>query len=481
MVKGTRLADRYAIEERVATGGMGTVFVAMDERLGRRVAVKVLKEELAHDPRFVERFRREARAAGALSHPNVAGVYDFGQDSERHFMVMEMASGRDLAQMLREEGRLSPDRVVRIGTQIAEALGHAHSAGLVHRDIKPANVIIGEEDKVKVTDFGIARAAGDSTLTATGSVLGTAHYISPEQAAGDRIGPPTDIYSLGIVLYEMLTGTLPFTGDSALAVAMRHVSDEVPAPSELNRDVPDGLDDVVAKATAKAPKDRFASGSDLAAALATSLSPTADQPAVAATAVVGVGAGSTAVLTGAGASAEARESRVWPIPDSRWDPHRIGRAVIAIFALLLLLAAGLLVWRLASDDETERRGRAGAGEQPGEEPAGQPQEPTDTTTAGFTIPATIVGMEKHDAEELLKGEGIEVDAEEVESDDVEKDVVVNTDPPPGTEVQAGDAVTLIVSKGEEGNGDGDEGNGGDQGQGNGGDQGQGNEKGKSDD
>jgi serine/threonine-protein kinase len=455
MVKGTRLADRYAIEERVATGGMGTVFVAMDERLGRRVAVKVLKEELAHDPRFVERFRREARAAGALSHPNVAGVYDFGEDSERHFMVMEMAAGRDLAQVLREEGRLSPDRVVRIGTQIAEALGHAHSAGLVHRDIKPANVIIGDEDKVKVTDFGIARAAGDSTLTATGSVLGTAHYISPEQAAGDRIGPATDIYSLGIVLYEMLTGTLPFTGDSALAVAMRHVSDEVPPPSELNRDVPDGLDDVVAKATAKAPEGRYASGSDLAAALAGSLSPTADQPAVAATAVVGAGAGSTAVLTGAGATSAAPEPRVWPIPEPRWDPRRIGLAVIAIFAFLLLLAAGLLVWRLASDDETEGRDRAGAGEQPAGGAGEQPQEPTETTTAGFRIPETIVGMHKHDARALLEAAGLSVVETKIDSEGFENDTVVTTNPEPGTAVQPGGVVTLVVSTGKEPDEDGD--------------------------
>jgi eukaryotic-like serine/threonine-protein kinase len=448
MVSGTRLADRYAIEERVATGGMGTVFVAVDERLGRRVAIKVLKEELADDPRFVERFRREARAAGALSHPNIAGVYDFGEDSERHFMVMEMAPGRDLAQVLREEGQLSPDRVVRIGTQIAEALGHAHSAGLVHRDIKPANVIIGEQDKVKVTDFGIARAAGDSTLTATGSVLGTAHYISPEQAAGDKIGPATDIYSLGIVLYEMLTGALPFTGDSALAVAMRHVSDEVPRPSSLNRDVPDGLDKVVAKATAKGPEDRYASGSDLATALASSLGPTAGQPAVAAPTAAEAAPGSTALLAGPGATAEAQEARVWPIPGQRWDPRRIGRAVIAIFAFLLLLAAGLLVWRLASGDETERGGGAGA-TQPAEEPAGGAgDQPPETTATGFTIPASIVGMHKKDATELLAAQELSVQETKIDSED-DKDIVVETNPAPGTVVQPGDVVTLSVSTGEE--------------------------------
>jgi eukaryotic-like serine/threonine-protein kinase len=449
MVIGTRLADRYAIEERVATGGMGTVFVATDERLGRRVAVKVLKEQFADDPRFVERFRREARAAGALSHPHVAGVYDFGEDSGRHFMVMEMAPGRDLAQVLREEGQLSPDRVVRIGTQIAEALGHAHSAGLVHRDIKPANVIIGEKDKVKVTDFGIARAAGDATLTATGSVLGTAHYISPEQAAGDKIGPATDIYSLGIVLYEMLTGTLPFTGDSALAVAMRHVSDEVPRPSDLNRDVPDSLDGVVAKATAKAPQDRYASGSDLATALAASLDPTAGQPAVAAPTAVETGPGSTAWLTGPGAAAEAQEARVWPIPGQRWDPRRIGRAVIAIFAFLLLLATGLLVWRLASGDETERPARAGAG-QPAEEPGGgAADQPPETTVAGFTIPETIVRMHKDEAKGLLEAGGLRVEETETQTEDFAHDEVVDTNPEPGSVVQPGEVVTLFVNQLEE--------------------------------
>lgn len=476
MVIGTRLAGRYAIEERVATGGMGTVFVATDERLGRRVAIKILKEELADDPRFVERFRREARAAGALSHPNVAGVYDFGEDSERHFMVMEMATGRDLAQVLREEGQLSPDRVVRIGTQIAEALGHAHSAGLVHRDIKPANVIIGEKDRVKVTDFGIARAAGDATLTATGSVLGTAHYISPEQASGDKIGPATDIYSLGVVLYEMLTGTLPFTGDSALAVAMRHVSDEVPRPSELNREVPGGLDEVVIKATAKAPEDRYASGAELAPALAASLGPRADQPAVAAPTAVEAGPGGTALLTGPGAEAEGHRARVWPIPGQRWDPRWIGRAVIAIFAFLLLLAAGLLLWRLASDGDTERRGRAGA-DQPAGGAADQPQEPTETTTAGFTIPAEIVGMHKDEAKDLLEAGGLRVKEAETQTEDFDDDEVVTTNPEPGSVVEPGEVVTLVVNKIEEpeeeddssgpGNGGGND-KGGDKGKGNGG-------------
>ena len=264
----TRLLDRYHLEERIAAGGMGTVWAAQDERLGRRVAVKMLKDDLAGDPRFVERFRREARAVAALGHPNIANVFDYGEDHGKHFIVMELVEGRDLARLLREEGPMNAGRAAGIAAQACEALGHAHLAGVIHRDVKPGNVMVGDDDRVKVTDFGIARAQGDTSLTATGSVLGTSHYLSPEQAAGGSIGPPSDVYSMGCVLYEMLTGAVPFTGESPVGIAMRHVSEEVPPPSSLAADVPPAVDDVVAKATAKDPKDRFADGRDMAAALA---------------------------------------------------------------------------------------------------------------------------------------------------------------------------------------------------------------------
>nr|MDQ3958632.1 protein kinase [Actinomycetota bacterium] len=283
------LGGRYRLGERIAAGGMGTVYTATDERLGRQVAVKVLRDELADDDRFVERFRREARAAASLTHPNVAAVFDYGGDGGRlggtreqsggrlggtrersggrPFIVMELARGRDLAMLLREEGPLAPERAAAIGAQVCDALAHAHAAGLVHRDVKPANVIVDEADAVKVTDFGIARAAGESTLTVTGSVLGSAHYIAPEQASGGQVTAATDVYAAGILLYEMLTNALPFTGESALAIAMRHVSDEVPAPSAVNPRVPEWLDGIVARATAKDPAARWADARDMAEAL----------------------------------------------------------------------------------------------------------------------------------------------------------------------------------------------------------------------
>lgn len=425
MVAGSVLSDRYRIDRRLATGGMGSVYVATDERLGREVAVKLLKEELADDERFVERFRREARAAGALTHPNVANVYDFAQHDGHHYIVMELVRGDDLARVLREQGPLGAERSARITAQIASALHHAHSAGLVHRDIKPPNVIVGEDDRVKVTDFGIARAIGDSTLTATGSVLGTAHYISPEQASGTEIGPATDIYSLGIVLYEMLTGSLPFTGDSAVAVAMRHVSDDVPPPSELNPDVPSALDDAVGTATAKDPARRFADAATMGAAVEA--------------AVAGDGSAPSTAVMAAGGGTEVLHS-VWPIPGNRYDPQKLGRRVLMTLGALAAIALLLLLLTLGNDAEEQR----GAGPATQEE---QTQDP-EPETASFVVPEDIIGSSYNEAERRLEDAGLSVTRQYVEHDDP-ADTVVQSDPPPGSELEEGDAITLFVSAGPE--------------------------------
>ena len=440
MVEGSRLSERYLILERIAVGGMGGVYLARDEKLNREVTVKVLKEDLAEDPLFVERFRREARAVAALSHPNVATVYDYGEDDGHRFIVMEYIEGRDLARLLREEGPLDPERVARIGAGIARALDHAHSAGVIHRDVKPANAIVSAGDRVKVTDFGIARAVGESTLTATGSVMGTAQYISPEQAAGDPVGPHSDIYALGIVLYEMLTGAVPFSGDKAIAVAMRHVSDDVPAPSATNPEVPPVMDAIVARATHKDPAARYPG----AAAMADELD---------AAAVALESGGDTATM-----ELEEDTGTVWPIPGSRYDPERLGRRVITALVVLAVIALALLAWRLVTADPGKRiresvRARAAALSAT-DSPTEAPPSSESSAPPGFVL-GNYVGSSFKDVEEELKDAGMVVDREDVDSA-AEKDSIIAQDPGPETELEEGATVTLTVSTGKAPEEDSDE-------------------------
>jgi eukaryotic-like serine/threonine-protein kinase len=271
---GIVLGGRYRLVSRIASGGMGTVWEGQDETLQRPMAVKVLNEGLANDPRFLERFRREARHAAGLSHPNIAGVYDYGEDDGRPYIVMELVDGEDLAERLARVERLDPGEAGAIGSQVAAALAHAHAAGIVHRDIKPANVMLTHEGEVKVTDFGIAAPLQGSTgLTVTGSVMGTSRYISPEQAAGDRATPASDVYSLGVVLYESMAGTTPFVRESPVATALAHIHDQAPPLRELRPETPAELAAVVQACLAKEPEDR-----PTAAALAASLRSDAGAP-----------------------------------------------------------------------------------------------------------------------------------------------------------------------------------------------------------
>ena len=269
---GQVLGHRYQLEEEIAAGGMATIWRARDEQLGREVAIKILHPEYGRDAAFVARFRQEATAVAGLSAPNIVSVFDLGTDEAGPYIVMEFVDGQDLATILHDRGAIPVTACARIAMQVADALAAAHARGIVHRDIKPGNILLTLSGQVKVVDFGIARALSEAQLTLPGTTLGSVQYMSPEQARGNEVTSASDIYSLGLVMYEMLCGTRPFTGDSAAAVAMARLTTDVPLPSTLRADVPPGMDAIVRKATARDPAQRFGSAAAMSDAIGRFLS-----------------------------------------------------------------------------------------------------------------------------------------------------------------------------------------------------------------
>lgn len=264
------LGERYELLDPIGRGGMATIYRGRDTRMDRTVAIKVLREVYSTDPKFVTRFQREAKAASALQHPNIVQVYDYGQTDGNYFIVMELVEGTDLRRYLRSRGVLDIDRAIIIAHDVALGLGAAHRRSIVHRDVKPQNVLVGKGGAIKLTDFGIASVYKDinaERLTTTGMTLGTVQYYAPEQAQGEIVSPAADVYALGIVMYEMLTGRTPFDGDTPVAVAMQHIQDPPVPPSELNPGIPQAVEDIILRCLEKIPEMRFRDGSQLARAL----------------------------------------------------------------------------------------------------------------------------------------------------------------------------------------------------------------------
>jgi predicted Ser/Thr protein kinase len=344
-VIGDVIADRYELEELCGSGGMSSVFRACDRLLDRRVALKILHEHYADDDDYVERFRREARAVAQLSHPHIVTVIDRGEDGGNQFIVFEYVDGENLKQFVGRSGRLPLRRAVEIAISVAEGLAFAHANGLVHRDVKPQNVLVDEEGEIKVTDFGIARSLDvDHGVTQTGTVMGTSNYISPEQASGQPVTPATDVYSLGIVLWELLTGDVPFPGETFVAVALRHINDPPPDLLELRPDAPPRLRAVVERALAKEPERRFPSMEAFAAELRAVLKE-----------LDGAGPEGTAVLPAAQPGLRRR-----PQPRRR----RATRRGLAIALLVLVAAAAIVAGVLGlggSDNHATTGGGGGSG------------------------------------------------------------------------------------------------------------------------
>lgn len=337
------LVERYVLEERIASGGMAAVWRARDDVLARPVAVKVLHEHLAQDPSFVERFRIEALAAARLAHPNIVAIYDTGEDGNDHFIVMEHCAGGTLSDVLKEDGALSPERVASVGATICDALAYAHRNGVIHRDIKPANVLVSEHGVLKVTDFGIAKAAfSKKDITTTGTIIGTVTYISPEQANGEEPDARSDVYALGVVLYELAAGRVPFDADSDVATALKHVNEAPPSPRSMRAGIPRHLEGIILKALAKDPADRYQSAEEMRNALRGRSG----------------GAGGTQVIERPPPKRKAAAAATGPAP-ARRDPkpsasflRNEGRRIVPLVVLIVAaIAAAVLIGSALTQDE----------------------------------------------------------------------------------------------------------------------------------
>jgi eukaryotic-like serine/threonine-protein kinase len=321
---GQLIDGRYEVEELVGTGGMSSVYRARDTVLGRHVALKILHEHFSTDDQYVERFRREARAIARLNHPNIVTVIDRGEFEGRQFIVFEHVSGENLKELVRREGPLPVQQALALTHQVARGLAFAHEHGIVHRDVKPQNVLLDEEGSPKVTDFGIARSLDPQDgLTQTGTLLGTSDYIAPEQASGHRVDERSDQYALGVLLYELLTGEVPYPAETFMAAAMRHMRDPVPSVRERRRDVPPEVDAIVARAMAKNPDERFPSVEAMAAAIEAALAESGPEAA-----------------TGVIRPAPAARSRAGPKPRRNYWPLLLALLVVAAGALALYLVVG---------------------------------------------------------------------------------------------------------------------------------------------
>jgi eukaryotic-like serine/threonine-protein kinase len=263
IMKGQKISDRYQIIKAIGEGGMANVYLAYDTILDRNVAVKVLRGDLANDEKFVRRFQREALSASSLSHPNIVEVYDVGEDAGQYYIVMEYVEGKNLKDLIKKRGKLTLSEVIDIMLQITDGMSVAHDSYIIHRDIKPQNIMILENGMVKIMDFGIAMAMNSTQLTQTNSVMGSVHYIPPEQANGKGAILQSDIYSMGIVMYELLTGTLPYRGDNAVEIALKHLKEPLPSIREILPNIPTSVENIIIKATAKNPKNRYADAREM--------------------------------------------------------------------------------------------------------------------------------------------------------------------------------------------------------------------------
>ena len=418
---GTKvLAGRYELFERIGEGGMSVVYKAKDKLLNRFVAIKILKPEFIHDTKFIDSFRRESQAAASLSHPNIVNIYDVGREGNIHYIVMELIEGRTLSEYIKRKGAMSYTKVITLAKQIAAALAFAHKNHIIHRDVKPHNVMITPNGTAKITDFGIAKAVNSATIVDnTEGIIGSVHYFSPEQARGGYVDEKSDIYSLGIVMYEMLTGRVPFDGDNPVNIALMHINGEMVPPSKLVPGVPPALEHIILKCTDKYPVNRYASADELIEAL-NNLE------------FVGSMVGDSVLMGKNGrpiAMTDYRDGTEDEDQDQDYDePRRKKKSsgsrkkkklIIIIAAVVAALILGIVVGFATG------------------------------LLGGKTIPApSFEGMTLEQAETAAEGYELKIAVgDEVISEDVEKGCIVSQDPEVGTDVKTGSTITVNISKG----------------------------------
>jgi eukaryotic-like serine/threonine-protein kinase len=459
---GTVLGGRYRLVELLGQGGMATIYRARDNQLERDVAIKVLRPEYGADPDFIDRFRHEAQSAASLNHPGIVAVYDYGTDPAGPFIVMELVEGEDLATIIRRTGAMPPRAAARLVAQASRAVAAAHDRGFVHRDIKPGNILVTREGRVKVTDFGIARALSESALTLPGTTLGSVHYFSPEQARGEVATPASDIYSLGIVLYELLTGRRPWTGDTAAAIATARLTGAVPSPSAVHGGIPPTLETIDRRALAPMPEERFGSAAEMADALEAFLGEErSDRGARTGAAALGTAAGAAGVAgaaAAAGGSPPVAAGVARPNPEARIEYPRdayatakparsgaTGRQVVAeeeveeegrsggspwlwisaLLAIVILALAGLFLSGFL--------GGAGASPSPG---------------AQVQVPS-LLGKTFEEARQAASEVGLNVEQVGFEQSSASVGTVTKQDPAEGTLVTSGSTVSLTIAIGPE--------------------------------
>jgi serine/threonine-protein kinase len=440
---GRLISGRYRLIGPLGEGGMATIWRALDEQLDREVAVKLLRPQFSADAGFAARFKQEARSAGGLSHPNIVSVYDYGTDGAdgEQYIVMELVQGSDLATILRDRRTLSTDDAVRVAIGVAGALEAAHRKGIVHRDVKPGNILITDTGDVKVTDFGIARAVAEASMTVTGTTLGSVHYFSPEQARGDEVTGASDVYSLAIVLYEMLSGRRPFEADSAAAVALKRLNEDPPRPSTIGAPMSAGLEAIVMRGLARDPAERFPDAGAFAEALRVwRRNPDAVPPLAASLAGAAVAttppAGEPTVYVPPRVTRPADRIPVAP-PPRRPDAYQRQRDegqpwwmwLLAVLAVLMLGAIGFLAVQLLG----------GLG----------PSDASPTPSVGqVTVPqcddVSLTALTAQ-AEEL----GLTVDTDDEDSDEVDEGRVIRCAPATGIQVDEGSEIIAFISSGAE--------------------------------